>query len=521
MYPVYTFVKQVKGKSVTRKEIPDASTISKIVTVLDRLETQPKATISAVEDIGLRTNPEKWVSSLLAGYPEEVDTTAAENLLFDFTESMQTRMREETKYALALLMENKLFLCHSIYGEETITPEWEIIPRMMDVDNVLRYASFFVDEGITCVRYWESSATSSFIEWLGLPRKQAFQFGGTYRIISCIEGVTVELQLTEREIDRWLSDHPEVRNGRIDLRGPIRHLSIEEIRAGRKHYDHTGDFIQDFEARKHGVPRYQQEYERLRSEALPLLIKYYDEKTQVVSVSTDEETIEVEKTTPGFDIVFADGLIKFRASYLSELTLRLLNRQEVSVFHAGLEFRSEPYTLGHLKVYNNVKISEVSQLVTDYYNGTNLQDNLLDTIVRFVALQLMSSANVDNPMNYVLSNVGLALLDEINLDGTLSKLEDDVVEYKSRDVFSGGNDKVISTLEDDVRNALKPHPLAILIVGVEDDGTIDALPSARVGSDRLETIREGLARELNIEQVYLSSIASDGGNLVLLVAHAE
>jgi hypothetical protein len=523
MNPIYTFVKQVKATSVTAKEIPDASTISKITAVLDKLETQPKAMVSAVEDIGLRTNPKKWVSSLLAGYPNDFDATGAENLLFDFTESMQTRMLEQTKYALALLMENKFFVCHSIYGEETITPEWEIIPRMMDIDNVLRYASFFTEEGTVYVRYWERHATSSFIEWLGLPRKQAFQFGGIYRILSRIEGVSVELQLTENEIDDWIKAHPEIKEGKINLSSPVKYLSVEEIRAGRKHYDHAEDFIQDFEAEKRGVPRYQHEYERLMSEALPLLVKYYDEGTQVVSMGTDEENIEVEKTTPGFDIIFANGLIEFRASYLSELARRLLNRQQINMVHAGHDFRIEPYVLGRLQVFNKLKVSRVSQLITDYYNDTDLQDNLLDTIVRYATFQVLSSANANSPMHYVFSSFSQALLNEIDLAGRLSKLEDDIIEFKSRDVLSGGNDQVISTLVEDVQGVLKSSALAILIVGVQDDGTIDAVPSSRVSSDRLETIRKGLTRELDVEKAYVSSIPSEDGALILIlvVANAE
>ena len=521
MDPIYTFVKQVKAASVTTKEIPDPSTISKIIVVLGKLETQPKATVSAIEDIGLRTNPKKWVSSLLAGYPNDFDATDVENLLFDFTETMQTRMREETKYALSLLMENKLFVCHSIYGEETITPEWEIIPRMMDIDNVLRYTSFFTKEGIVYVRYWERHATSSFIEWLGLPRKQAFLFGGIYRILSRIEDVTVEFQLTEKEIDNWIEAHPEIKKGKINLSSPVQYLSVEEIRAGRKHYAHAEDFIQDFEAQKHGVPRYQHEYEKLKSQALPLFVKYYDEETQVVSVVGDEENIEVEKTTPGFDILFADGLIRFRASYLSELARRLLNKQEVNIFHAGHEFRTEPYVLGRLRVFNKLKVNRVSQLIADCYNDTNLQDNLLDNIVRYTALQVLGSGNANSPMDYVFSSLGKALLDEIGLVGSLSKLEDNVIEYKSRDVLSGGNDQVISTLAEDVKNVLKSSALAVLIVGVQDDGTIDPVPSSRVTSDRLETIRKGLARELNVEKVYVSSIPSENGALILVVANAE
>jgi predicted transcriptional regulator len=521
MGPIYTFVKQVKTASVTAKEILDPSTISKIITVLGKLEIQPKATVSAVEDIGLRTNPKKWVSSLLAGYPNDFNAQDVEYLLLDFTEPMQTRMREETKYALALLMENGLFVCHTIYGEETITPEWEIIPRMMDIDNVLRYVSFFIKEGIIYVRYWERHATSSFIGWLGLPRKQAFLFGGTYRILSRIEDVTVELQLTEDEIDGWIKAHPEIKKGKIDLASPVQYLTVEEIRAGRKHYDHAEDFIQDFEAEKRGVPRYQHEYKKLKSEALPLLVEYYDEETQVVSVVGDEENIEIEKITPGFDILFADGVIRFRASYLSELARRLLNRQEVNVFHAGHDFRIEPYVLGRLRVFNKLKVNKVSQLITDYYNDTNLQDNLLDSIVRYAALQVLGGANANSPMDYVVSNLGKALLDEVGLVGSLSKLEDTVIEYKSRDVLSGGNDQVISTLAEDVQNVWKSSTLAILIVGVQDDGTIDAVPSSRVTSDRLETIRKGLARELHVEKVYVSSIRSENGALILVVANAE
>jgi len=521
MDPIYTFVKQVKATSVTTKEIADPLTISKIIAVLGKLETQPKATVSAIEDIGLRTNPKKWVSSLLAGYPNDFDATDVENLLFDFTETMQTRMREETKYALSLLMENKLFICHSIYGEETITPEWEIIPRMMDIDNVLRYASFFIKEGIVSVRYWERHATSSFIEWLGLPRKQAFLFGGIYRILSRIEGVTVEFQLTEKEIDNWIKAHPEIKKGKINLASSVQYLTVEEIRAGRKHYDHAEDFIQDFEAQKHGVPRYQHEYERLKSQALPLLVKYYDEETQVVSIFGDEENIEVAKTTPGFDILFADGIITFRASYLSELARRLLNRQEVDIFHAGHDFRTEPYVLGRLRVFNKLKVNKVSQLITDYYNDINLQDNLLDTIVRYAALRVLGSVNANSPMNYVFFSLGQALFDEIGLVGSLSKLEDNVIEYKSRDVLSGRNDQAISTLAEDVQNVWKSSTLAILIVGVQDDGTIDPVPSSRVTSDRLGTIRKGLARELDVEKVYVSSIPSQGGALILVVANAE
>ena len=200
MSSIHAFSKQVKGDRILHQEIADSGDMIKIQQVIEKLEALPKALKSKLDELGLSTNSKTWATSLIKGYPDNVKREEEEYLLIDFTESMRTRMREESKYAIGLLMPNKLILCHSLFGEETITPEWKIIPRMLDMDNVSRYVCFMDDSGIITVRFWERDATSSFIEWLGLPHKQAFLFGGRYRIQSEVEGVTVELQLTEEEI---------------------------------------------------------------------------------------------------------------------------------------------------------------------------------------------------------------------------------------------------------------------------------------------------------------------------------
>ena len=142
MHPIFTFTKQIAGTEIAQKEINDISDIKKLDDVVQRLEALPSVSQSRLEDIGLRTNPKKWIKILLDSYPKHVSDVDMENLLFDFTDSMQTRMREENKYALGLLLEGRLVLCHSKYGQKTITPEWKIIPRMLDIDNILRYVSF-------------------------------------------------------------------------------------------------------------------------------------------------------------------------------------------------------------------------------------------------------------------------------------------------------------------------------------------------------------------------------------------
>jgi len=517
MNPVFTFAKKVKEASIRKKDITDPRDISKLAEVIGRLEGLPKASVSRLDEVGLRTNPKKWVASLLQGYPK-LDAADMENLLLDFTDAMQTRMREETKYALGLLMETRLLLCHTIYGEETITPEWKSIPRMLDTDNVLRYVSFAREQGDIIVKYWERQATSSFIEWLGLPRKQAFLFGGKYAICSEIDSITMELQLTETEIERWLREHPELKEGKVNLSSPIRYLTVSEIRAGRKHYENPEDFIQDYEAEKYGVPRYQSEYERLKSEELPLLMKYYDEGTRVVRKEGDEEIVEVEKSTPGFEILFADGRIEIRASYLDELARRILNGESVKAFHAGHRFHASPLVLGSVRIYNQLRFSALASHVIDYYNATSFQDRTLDALLKYIALSLLAEANPDSPIKYVLTSLSQEMVSELTLRGRLSQVEGQVLEYKSRDMLAGKDKAVVEKLASDIQAKLRDNPFKVYIVGAGDDGSLDPVPVSRLKSDRIDAIRQGLLNRLSLEHIYLLPAVQGREALLFIIA---
>jgi hypothetical protein len=518
MKPVYTFSKRVRDDtSVRSKDITDPVDVFKLDQVIQKLDTLPRAMTSRLDEIGLRTNPKKWINSLIRHYPD-INRPDMESLLIDFTDAMMTRMREETKYALGLLMESKLVLCHSIFGEETITPEWKIIPRMLDTDNVLRYVCFTDEKGTIGVKYWEREATSSFTEWLGLPRKQAFLFGGKYRIYCEIDGVTTELQLTEQEMEYWLNEHPELKDGKIKLSSPIQLLSVIEIRTGRKRYQNAEDFIQDYKAENYGVPNYQKEYERIKGEHLPLLMKYYDDKTQVVRKEGDQETIEVTKSATPFDILFANGAIEFRASYLTELARRFINGEPVRIFHAGLKFKASPFTLGTMEVYNDLQLNGLARQIVRYYNETNLQDVNLDALLKYTALSILKQANRNSPIAYVFESLSRQVMRELSLQGKLSKVEDTVVEYKSRDILAGGDSQVIKDLAQDLRTKLSKSPCKIYIVGIEDSGTFDPFPTSRLKSDRVETIRSGLRDQLDFADIFAFPAVHQEEAVLLIIA---
>jgi hypothetical protein len=518
IYPIYTFSKRITGTSINEADLNDPGDIAKVNVILNNLDTLPGVKDSTLSAIRLRTNPKKWIRAILKAYPPDVKFPEIHNLLFNFTDSMKTRMREESKYALGLLLEGKLVLCHSVYGEETITPEWKIIPRMLDMDNVLRYVYFWSTGNDIYVRYWEKSATNSFVEWLGLPRKEAFEFGGKYRICAEIGRASIEVQLTEQEMEEWLKDHPELEEGKIEFDTPISWLNVSEVRVGRQGYQNTRDFIQDYKAERYGVPRYQREYTRVREDYLPLIVKYYDEKTRVVRIEGDEEVTVLLKTTPKFEIVFADGDIEIRGSYLEELGQRFINGEKLRVFHAGMGFRTPPLEIGNTQIYNDVNISDAAQQIVDYYNDTTLQDRSLDILLKVAALTLLEESNYQEPIKYVFESLSDEILRKMPLEGQLSKVEDAMLEYKSRDFLGGGNKEVITGLSGDLRKKMEDSRCKIYLIGVEDNGRLDPIPSSRLKSDRIGTIRKGVQDNLRHIKIYAFPAIRQQDSVLVVIA---
>ena len=518
MTSIYAFTKKIKEGTVVHREIVDPEDIAKIGHVIEKLVELPKASELRMDELKLRANAREWVDSLLRAYPDEANEKEMGYLVSDFTDTMQTRMREESKYAIGLLMPSKLILSHSSFGEETITPEWKTIPRMLDRDNVLRYVCFIIEKGVISVRYWEREASSSFIEWLGLPRKAAFLFGGKYRIRCEIEDITTEFQLTEQEMERWLQSHSELRGGTIKFSKPIQLLSITEIMAGRKRYEDPEDFIQDYEAEKIGIPHYTREYERINSRLLPMLVKFYDEKTRLVMREGEEETTEVEKAEPTFDILFVNEHIDFRASYLNDVIKRFINGEQIKIVHVGVKFRAHPYIIGSMEIYNEIQIDPLVQLLVNKYNDINVQDMNLDLLLRYAIFKRLAEVHSESPATHFFEPVSQGIMNLISLKGKWTKLENTVFEYKSGDIIAGGNEEIIQKLSGDLKSKLKESPCKVYFIGVEDDGTIHPIASSRLKSDRVESIRNSLQNELGIDSLYAYPVIQEKGGILLIIA---
>ena len=106
---IFTSSKRIKEDEVSHTTISEKRDIEKIREIISKLPSPKERKLT---EVSLRTNPRKWVMSLLDSYPNNVKEDEMESLLNDFSDSMQTRMREENKYAVAILLKNELILNH-------------------------------------------------------------------------------------------------------------------------------------------------------------------------------------------------------------------------------------------------------------------------------------------------------------------------------------------------------------------------------------------------------------------------
>lgn len=513
---IFVFSKKVKETEVHYTEIEREIEAEKIKNVLKRL---PQGREKKIEEIELRTNPKKWIQSLIDGYPSDVDREKMANLISDFTENMMTRMREEEKYVIGMLSEGELILCHSVFGEETITPEWKIIPRMLDHDNVMRYVHFKKEVDSFRVKFYERYATDSFVEWLGLSQREAlFHFGGKYRIYTEIGGINSVFELTENQIEQWIEEHPEMRTSKIKLKSPIEMLTITQIIVGKTKYNNPKDFLQDCYAEKYRINYSQEQFKEIIKTLEPYQYKFFDEKSQVIMIKGDDKVTKVEKRNPNFDILFSTENIECRESYLDDIFRRFINGERIRIFHAGEKFLPIPIEIKPMEIWNKIKLNELTQKIIEYYQTANLQDRVLTRLLGFVIFTILDAQNKPSYIHHFLEKFCKKFIVDIPPVSRVTKLEDKILEFKSRDYFSGKDEEIAMKICTDLKKKLQEAQYKIYLIGVEDDGTIGFIPDSRIKSDRLENIRQKIKQESQVTHLYLIPVkCGDNENILILI----
>ncbi|NMC60054.1 MAG: hypothetical protein GYA51_11855 [Candidatus Methanofastidiosa archaeon] len=256
--PFFMYSKRVKGDEIEFKKIGDPLSKKNLSKVIDSLLTMGSS--NYLTELNLNLNCIDWIKSIFKSYPH-FKNDYMKFLLRNFTDSMNTKMKEADKHVIAIMTGNSLLLCHSRIGEKTITPKWNVIERMLDKDNVIRFVSFTNNDEIRVV-YYEHERSQFFIDWLGIPNKKIFyEFGGENKFFTEIHGIPLSLEITDEKLEELLKDKTLIiENHKIELKLQIQELPVKKIRRGKKQYKNAGVFLQDFRARYYDLAYYKEQY---------------------------------------------------------------------------------------------------------------------------------------------------------------------------------------------------------------------------------------------------------------------
>ncbi|GBC73265.1 hypothetical protein HRbin04_00662 [archaeon HR04] len=511
---IYVYSKKVNDSNINCDKKTRKIDIDKIKNVVNSLLDLGKT--KKFDDFELNENCKNWINNLFSSYPS-IDQRDAKELLNDFTDAMKTRMREEEKYAISIITSEFILLCHNRYGEETITPNWKVINRMLDKDNVLRFVCFKQSEKIDVI-YYETHPSIFFAEWLGIPQREAFEYlGGKNKICGEIHGVPIALELSDDDFeDKFIKNKVfEVKDGAIILQSSVERIPLLLIRVGRKSYTNYEDFLQDFLAKQYNLSYYMEEYNKLKNSLDSYTEKIFDEKDRVVkSVNKSDVTI-VRKTNPHFFILFVNENIEIRASFLGDIRTKLLNNEQFKIYHAGCKFSPRPIKIKNMEIYNDIK-NEYTKILLDYYKELQMTDTL-DKILLGTILKLLSIENEGKDICYFLNHLSEKIFEELNFTDKFVNHEDKILELKSGDVVLKKDGEIISYLRNDLVTKLKDSNIKIYIIGVnEKTQDCEPIPISRFNDDRINRIIEKLKEATGFD-IYIYKIPYNTNKCLLLM----
>jgi len=511
--PVHFYYKEIQADGLNSWTLESTDRVRNIYEVIDGLDRQTSA--HPLDELDIDDNPQMFVDRLLDAYPDH-DEAFCVSLINDFSDSMKTRAREPGKYAVLVLYGDSLTLCHTDSEEMTITKDAEVLERLLDTDNVDKYARFHETDDSLEVLQFERSVSKSFSDFLGLePEEIAYEEAGEIKIFTQIDGSTVRFEFGQDEFEqKFITDasydiHTEI------LETPNDEYPVNHIKMGRRRYDTVDEFLQQFYALYYDLNTLRNQYGTIADSMTPHTTTVVDHEDKVTTGGPNGPTKLKKGNDSVFNVVFADKHIELSAGWRLQLSKKLRSGETVRLHHVGNDFVEEPVQVGSFEVYNAIDIDE--ERLNQLYRVTQEAGTgeHLSNIIYCVMFHALSEW-CQSPICHFFGQMTKRFEDELSAEGMILRDEDGLMELKGRDW--------LADIEDDEDAAEKisqqiQSDSKLLLVGVEEEEQrIRPLSRSKWDSERNERIRDSV-RDMNghHDSIQLSSLQMGNGDCLLFV----
>jgi len=501
-FKLLVYYRDIKGeKSLAKKTISTSREINDIENLIKRISDKTTSSYN-MKDINISKNVKHWINSILNR--KKNFNQYVEFIVNDFSDNMMTRAREEGKYAISLIFENKYIICHSKSGEDTLTKDLQVIERLLDLDNVDKYVEFQKFDQEIYVKHYEKYKSKSLMKWLGLFEKDSnFEFKGNINLFSSYDDLPIIFQFTRDELIERVIYNKDYSLENDILKTPSYEFPIEKIVWSGKAVQNTKTLINQVLQKYLQLDYYNSEYKKL-IQKLPYFLgseEIIDCEHEVLN--KQDNRIIIRKNKPKSCIFFVNDKIMLDNKWLIKLSNAFISKQkEYSMYHAGIKISEKPIKIGNFLFFHIIPIdSRTLEYINQIYNiavntpKVELFKAILFYIVFFIVEQNCPSSI---PLKYLFIAFKDYFLDKLKEKYNHGSriLTDEIerlMEFKSADWFVEKDNK---TLVEKIGKELQK--VAIIVGGIDEAGKIiNPIQRTRFRSERLETLSKMLKKDFN------------------------
>ena len=473
-----------------------------------------------MNELNCGKNIPKWSEHLIENFPE-FNEEYVEFIVDDFSRNMKTSAKGPGKYVIVILRKDGFLVCHADAGEKTLTTSLDVIDRLMDSDNIDKYAEFYENDGTIQVDHFERNKTQSFTQWLGIPQSEVvFDTIGNIKGYTELEGLTAIFEFEEEDIIEKIIESDDYRLENGSLKTPNgREFPLERIQWGRASFEDVGEFKQKLSTIYYDLDTYHKKFTELHSSSEPYINKFIDKENKLVNSSKGET--EVVKQNENFIISFASQQVDTRKKLLTKIVNYFLEGQLRAFYHAGGSATEEAYEVGPFKFFNELEISDYNwhkiQNLYEAVEGIGTDNNL--QIIVASSIFLIMEELPDSRSQYLFREISQTMTSRIS-EGVVLQREGEPhgLEFKASPWFTG---KDVDQLSKDMIKELEGET-NLLIIGIdEEERDIDPIKSTNVKSEFREKIEEETTQAdgTNIEAIPLP--VSNKGTLLVCFKNGD
>ena len=514
--PVYLYYRGLQEEKLRDKSLTTDTEIRNFNEILSQLERQTGEHM--LEDINIDKNPKLFLKNLLQGYPEN-NSTFSSALINNFCDSLKTRAREKGTYAVLIIMENSVIVCHTDAKEKTVTKDANVIERLIDADNVGRYVRFIKNKNDEIrVQHYERRLpiSDSLSEWLGLEKNElSFREIGDIKIFTEIDDSTAVFQYTREEFEqKFLAEDSNYNLTGDKFSTPNDQYPVSSYKIDRESFDTVEEFKERFNTLYYDIKSQKRRYDDIANSLDSWIDPVYDKGDKVVKGS--DENILVSKSHDELEILYAHSQIQLSASWKLKLAKNFRNGSELRLWHAGMSYEEPPTQIGGFVIQNSIGIDDcigpTLHQLAEYIRGDSSGSFISDVLSYVLFTSLGRWA--ESPISHFFDQMSEKFEENIESKGMVLDEENGVIEYKSSEWLPESNDKLAEEIVEEADNDLK-----MIIVGVDEiESKCRPINGNQFKSDRNRNIASKVEKlNQTIEHCLVHTVPIEG-NESLLVA---